>query len=395
MAQLDDATRSKLGRFVEAHAPEQLQFVIALSHQNSFSHNKAGTDRVAELIVDKLAGIFQEHRVVEQEAVGNLHLLSNAPEGPSIYLLGHMDTVFPPDHPFRECYIEGDELHGPGAGDMKAGLATIVYAVLALEESGVLDRIPLTVVLSGDEEIGAVTSRKVFEEERAKAVACLVVEGGGLNGEVVVSRNGKMGLRLDCRGENRHVGAVDLRKSSAILELAHKTIALEALNGEMPGIRVNVGKVEGGLGPATIPARASALVDVRWTEQSLRDPLIARIEAIAATQHLEGCNSQVTIMNERDAWPLAEGTQRLADLICQVGEDLGFPVGQEHRLGTSDSNFFGSAGIPTVDGLGPICKGYHTQDELVYISSIKDRTILLANALVAVAGAHASGELGV
>lgn len=395
MRSVDEGTRRKLELFVEEHASEQVQFVIDLSHQNSFSHNKPGTDRVAEMILEKLAGIFPHHRIVEQESVGNLHFLSNAADDPSIYLLGHMDTVFPPDHPFRECHIEGDELHGPGAGDMKAGLATIVFAVLALEDAGVLDRVPLTVALSGDEEIGAVTSRAFFEKERETAFACLVVEGGGVNGEVVTSRNGKMGIRLDCRGENQHVGTVNLQKSSAVLELAHKTIALEALNGEMPGIRVNVGKVEGGLGPATIPARASALVDVRWEEQRLRGPIMDRIEAVAAREDLEGCASQVTIMNERDAWPLTNGTQKLADLIGRVGEDLGLPVGQEHRLGTSDSNFFGSAGIPTVDGLGPICKGYHTQDELVYISSIRERTLLLANAIVAVAGAYASGKLGV
>jgi glutamate carboxypeptidase len=119
-----------------------------------------------------------------------------------------------------------------------------------------------------------------------------------------------------------------------------------------------------------------------------------RIEAVAAREDLEGCTSQVTVMNERDAWPLTDGTQRLADLVCKVGDELGLAVGQERRLGTSDSNFFGSAGVPTVDGLGPICKGYHTESELVYISSIKDRTILLANALLAVAGAYASGKLG-
>jgi glutamate carboxypeptidase len=77
----------------------------------------------------------------------------------------------------------------------------------------------------------------------------------------------------------------------------------------------------------------------------------------------------------------------LADLVRSVAGELGDPIGQEHRMGTSDSNFFGSAGVPTVDGLGPICKGYHTPEEFVYISSIPRRTALLAAALPAVAEA--------
>jgi glutamate carboxypeptidase len=269
---------------------------------------------------------------------------------------------------------------------MKAGVATIAYSVLALADAGLLDRIPLTVILGGDEEIGAVTSRPTYEEERKKALACLVVEGGGVDREIVVSRNGKIGARLDCFGQDQHVGAVNLKKASAVLELAHKTIALERLNGEFQGVRINVGKIEGGLGPATIPAEANALLDIRWQDQAVRDELVARIQEVARKDDLPGCRSEFKIMNERSAWPWTPGTQKLADLIKEVGTELGYSLEQEHRLGTSDSNFFGCAGVPTVDGLGPVCKGYHTAEEFVYISSIAERTVLVATSLAAMAG---------
>ncbi len=370
----------------------QLQFVIDLVRQNSFSWNKAGTDRLAEMVLEKMDGLFPHHRVVDQAEVGNLHILSNRREGRTIYLLGHMDTVFPPDHPFRECRVEGDELHGPGAGDMKAGVATIVFACRALGEAGLLDDIPLTVIFSGDEEVGAVTSRAVFEEEREKALACLVVEGGGLNREIVVSRNGKIGARLECVGRDDHVGTVELEKASAVLELAHKTVALEGLNGALPGVRVNVGQVEGGLGPATVPARARGLLDVRWQDQRVRDELVARLKAEVRKEDVPGCRSGLTIVNERAAWPLTPGTRKLGDLVKRVGAELGYALEGQHRLGTSDSNFFGSAGVPTVDGLGPVCKGYHTPEELVYISSIGERTGLLTAVLAALGRAVAAGE---
>jgi glutamate carboxypeptidase len=376
--------RARTLSFLRSLADEQLRFVTDLADHNSFSHNKAGTDQVAAMILDRLKGVFPFHRVVEQDRVGDLHILSTVEEGEmSVYLLGHMDTVFPPDHPFRRCWIEGDELHGPGCGDMKAGIATLVYGALALDEAGVLHRLPLTLILAGDEEIGAVTSRSVYEVERARALACLVVEGGGANREIVVSRNGKIGARVDSRGRGDHVGSVNLRKASAILELAHKTVAMEGLNGAFPDVRLNVGTVQGGLGPATIPAEAHALVDVRWEDQSLRDEIVDAILDVVGRVNIPGCRSELTIMNERSAWPLTPGTQELADVVKTVARGLGYEVGQEHRFGTSDSNFFGSAGVPTVDGLGPICKGYHTADELVYISSIAERTILLTHTLLA------------
>lgn len=389
------ASRGKLLDTIADLATEQLEFVIDLSHQNSYSWNKPGTDRVAAMVSEALGGALPFHTPVRQRSVGDLHRYTNTPEGKSIFILAHLDTVFPPEHPFRECRIEEDRLHGPGTGDMKAGVATVVYAVRALREAGLLDRIPLTVLFAGDEEVGAITSRSVYEREREKALACLVVEGAGPRGEVVVSRNGKIGARLECTGRDRHVGAEGTEKASAILELAHRVIALEALNGDFPGLRINVGKIEGGLGPATVPAHASAEVDIRWEDQRVRDPVVAKVREAVAQRPLPGCASEITLLNERPAWPHSPQTRRLADLVREAGREIGLEVGQEHRRGTSDSNFFGAAGIPTVDGIGPICQGYHTSEEFVLIPSIRERTALLANSLLKIAagltGEHPAG----
>lgn len=387
---MPNRVRDTLLDFTEATAAEQLSFLIDLSNQNSYTYNKDGTDRVAEKILGKIGGLFSTHVVSEQTGCGDHHCLSNTSGSKSIHVLGHMDTVFPPDHPFRKCRVDDDLLRGPGCGDMKAGLVAIVYAALALKEVGVLDRIPLTVVLGGDEEVGSVTSRPVHEAAREEALCCLVAEGAGQEGEVVVSRNGKLGARLDCYGQDRHIGSGTHEKSSAILELAHKTIGLEALNGSLPGTSLNVGKIEGGLGPATVAARASAQLDVRWREQEHRDPMMEKIGALVSVEDLDGCRSEFTILNERPAMPACEENQKLAELVQRAGAELGQTVGQEHRRGTSDANFYGSFGVPTVDGIGPICQGYHTAEEYVVISSIKQRTALLANALV-VLGDHYGG----
>jgi len=379
-----------------SNSQEQLQFLLDLAQQNSYSLNKAGTDAVAGMILDRLGGILPQHRVIEQSRVGDLHLLSTVPAGhSSIYLLAHMDTVFPPEHPFRECRMEGDRLHGPGTGDMKAGVAAAVYALLILNELGALDEIPVTLILAGDEEVGAVTSRAVYEEERKRALACLVVEGGGPAGEVVLSRFGKMGARLESRGRGAHVGEKALKKASAILEISHKVLGLERLNGVVPGARINVGTIEGGLGPATVPAAASAQVDIRWPKQDDRDTLVEKIQAVISARDLEGCSSELSILNERPAWAWSQKTQALAEVVKSAGAELGLEIGEEHRMGTSDSNFFGVAGVPTLDGLGPVCKGYHTPEEFVYVSSIRERTALVANALVRI-GAELSkkGRIG-
>ena len=374
---MNDAQEAILS-FVDSHAEEQLGFVIDLCNQNSYSYHKAGTDRIACMITEKLNLLFPVHEVIEQADTGDHHLFRNVTSDKAIYLVGHMDTVFPPEHSFQKCDLDGDVLRGPGTGDMKGGLAVFVFALLALKEVGCLDEIPMVFILDSDEEIGSITSRSIFIEEREKAAACLTAECAGPHGEIVVSRNGKMGARLDCYGEDRHVGQGTHKKSSAVLELAHKIIALESLNDCLSGVSINIGKIEGGLGPCTVPGRASCLVDVRWEEEAHRDILLHGIMEAVSQSVQRGCRSEFEILNERPAMQLTDSTEQFFQKIRAVGNRIGQDISKNHRRGTSDANFFGAAGVPTLDGLGPVSMKDHTPEEFIKVSSLKDRTALLA-----------------
>ena len=368
--------------FLAARAAEQVDFAIRLCNENSYTYNRAGTNRVAAMLLERLDGLLSKKETVPQDDVGDHHLLSTRPERGGVYLLGHMDTVFPPDHPFQACALEGEWLRGPGSGDMKGGLAVIVYALLALREVGVLDDLEVTLILSADEEIGAVTSRAIYEKERTNAKACLVAECAGPRGEVVVSRNGKAGLELECLGAGSHVGRLSGHKRSALLEMAHKVIALEALNGCLPDVTVNVGTLESGLGPCTVPPEAHALVDVRWRDDHDYETVFAKVRAVASTPVCPECECRVKVLNRRPAMPVTPGSKALYGTLTGVAAEAGITVGREHRRGTSDANFFGSAGVPTLDGLGPVCHDDHTLDERILISSLAERTTLLALLLV-------------
>jgi glutamate carboxypeptidase len=374
--------QQRVEEFIEAHSDEQLQFIVDLCNQNSYTYNKPGTDRVAGLIAERLEGLPLKHEVLRQSEVGDHHLWRTAGEERAIYLLGHMDTVFLPGHPFQRCRFEDGLLRGPGTGDMKGGVVVLVYALLALGHLGLLDRLRLTLVLNGDEEIGSATSRPVFESECERALACLVAECGGAGGEFVISRNGKMGVKLDCYGQDRHVGSGTHEKSSAILELAHRIIGLESLNGALPGVSANAGKIEGGLGPATVAAHATCLADIRWESQSHHETLLRLLENVATKPVQPGCRTTYEILNTRPAMPAGEKSLEIYEMLRNTGRRMGFAVSKSHRRGTSDANFFGAAGVPTLDGFGPVCENDHTEGEWIRVSSILPRTVLLASFLI-------------
>jgi glutamate carboxypeptidase len=378
--------RKRIIELIEGWAQEQLDFLIDLCRQNSYTFNKAGTDRLAVRILEKLEEALSLHEVFEQESVGDHHILRNDVPGSPVYLLGHLDTVFPPDHPFQSCHLSNEWLHGPGTADMKGGLAVMIYTLKALKKAGVLESLPVVLILGGDEENGSPSSQNLYEAERDKARICLVGECAGPEGEIVVSRNGKMGGRVDCTGRGRHVGTGSHEKASAILEIAHKVIAFESLNASLPGVSINVGKIEGGLGPSTVPAQAGFQFDLRWQDQAHYPILLEQIRGIVAQRENAQCESVLTILNSRPAMPRGKKTGDLMDRLQRIGKELGQEINMEHRRGTSDGNYFGAAGIPTLDGFGPVGESDHTPEERILISSLKDRTLLLALFLLDLSG---------
>jgi glutamate carboxypeptidase len=369
--------QKKVLELINKWEKEQLDFLITLCEQNSYTFHKQGTDRVAAMILENLEGIFPVHKVVRQQEVGDHHILKTKETGKSVYLLGHMDTVFPPDHPFQTCKKDGDWLNGPGTADMKGGLTVMVYALRALKLLGGLEPLNVTVILGGDEENGSSTSRDIYEKERENALVCLVAECAGENGEIAVSRNGKVGGRVDCFGRDRHVGSPPEEKASAILELAQKVIAFESLNSIFPGVHVNVGRIEGGLGPGTVPSQASFHFDLRWQKEEHYGPLLDRIQGIVSQSDLPQISFHMPLLNYRPAMPCSKKTKKLLYHLQRVAKGLGQEILSEHRYGTSDGNFFGAMDVPTLDGFGPIGLRDHTSEERIRISSLKERTALL------------------
>jgi glutamate carboxypeptidase len=297
-------------------------------------------------------------------------------------MIGHTDTVFDPgtvaERPFR---IQGDRAFGPGVTDMKGGLLTGFFAVEVLQAAGFDVFGSVTYICNPDEEIGSPWSRGTILAESERADAALVLEGARENGDVVSSRKGVLDVRLEIEGRAAHAGVEPERGRSAILEAAHKTVALQALNGRWPGVTVNVGVVNGGTRPNVVAERCVLEVDVRSPEEATFEEAGAAVESIA-TEHTVPDVRVTTISN---GWhrPMEkkEGGAKLASLAIAVAGELGFELRDAATGGASDANTTSGAGVPSLDGLGPIGGDDHGPKEWLDLSSVVPRISLLAGLL--------------
>lgn len=296
-----------------------------------------------------------------------------------LLMIGHTDTVFDPgtvaERPFR---IEGDRALGPGVSDMKGGLLTGFVAVEVLQAAGFDGFGSLTYICNPDEEIGSPFSHGVIEAEAANADVAFVLEGARENGDIVSSRKGVSDFRIEIEGRAAHAGVEPERGRSAILEAAFKTVALQALNGLWPGVTVNVGVVEGGTRPNVVAQRCVLEVDVRSSAEATLEEAEEAVRAIA-TEHTV---PDVTVKTIGSGWhrPMEKGKggARLADLAIAVAAELGFELKDTATGGASDANTTSAAGVPTLDGLGPIGGDDHGPREWLDLASVVPRICLLA-----------------
>jgi len=382
---LSTPTHDRVCQFLDEHERQMLDLLRELVRIPTGSHHKAGIDTAQDLILEALSDCGLHATVVTQREFGN-HLVFASPpalaDDRPVLITGHVDTVFPAEPGFQWYEEDEERVFGPGVIDMKGGVVVIIFALRALDDAGLLCRLPLKVVINSDEEIGSPSSRGLIEETAHRSACAFVLECGGPNGEVVTGRKGKLGLRLRVAGQAGHAAFAGREKASAVLELAHKVIEIESLNDPNAGLTVNVGTVTGGIGPNTVAEEAEAAIDVRYVANDQRAVLWERLQAIIAQSAIPGTTSELTIVSERPPMEQTASNRRLFAAVREAAAELGLSIADELRSGVSDANFIAAQGIPVVDGLGPVGGRDHSRDEFMQKRSLLERAKLLTLSLL-------------
>ncbi len=371
---------SRVLDYLLAHREAMIQTLEQLVELESASHERAAVNTVGDLLTTLFDALGADVERLPQVAFGD-HLRVTWGQGDrQILLLGHMDTVWPlgelERRPFR---ITKDTATGPGVFDMKGGLVVGLYAVRALHDLGLTPAHRLIFLLNSDEEVGSPTSRPLIEGEARHSDAVLVLEPSR-EGALVTWRKGVGRFELEIQGQASHSGAAHERGISAVEELAHQILRLEAMTDYGRGTSVNVGVVQGGSRVNVRPASA-------WANIDLRVPTVKEGQRMTrAIRGLQPVNPEVTLIVSgginRPPWETSPASQALFEQAQRVGKVLGLDLWPAGTGGGSDGNFTAALGIPTLDGLGVVGNDAHALTEWIDLSSLPRRAALLAELLL-------------
>jgi glutamate carboxypeptidase len=297
---------------------------------------------------------------------------------PGILIMGHMDTVHPVGTLEKLAWrVDGTKCYGPGILDMKGGNYLAIEAVRQLTRAGVATPLPVTVLLTSDEEVGSPSTRDLIEAEATHHRYVLVPEPGRANGGVVSGRYAIARFNLEAVGRPSHAGSRLADGRSAIRAMARRIIEIEQMTTD--DCTFSVGVISGGqwVNCVATVCRGEALSMAK--RQGDLDKGVERMLALSGT--IDDVAFTVTRGVTRPVWEPDGQVLALYDSARAIAQSIGFDIGHESAGGGSDGNFTGAMGVPTLDGLGALGQGYHTLGEYLEIDSLVQRGRMFAGLL--------------
>lgn len=318
----------------------------------------------------------------------HLHLAVRPDTPVQLLLTGHMDTVFPADHPFQaQRWLDEGVLNGPGVADMKGGLAVMLAALRAVENSNLTDRIGYEVVINSDEEVGSPSSAALIRAAaRGKAVA-LTYEPALPDGTLAGARPGSGNFSITVTGRSAHAGRNPEEGRNALLAAADLALRLKAGSGA--GFSCNPARIDGGAPNNVVPDHAVLRVNFRprapQDEQAAR-ALLDRAMADVARDHDVAMRLHGGF--GRPPKPMDDKARRLFALVRDCGAQLGIPIGWRDTGGVCDGNNIAASGVPVVDTMGVRGGAIHSDAEYLLVDSLGERARLSALVIARIARGH-------
>ena len=398
------AAERALVKRVQAQEASSIALLEEIVDINSGTMNFAGVRRVADMLRPRFEALGFKVRWEDGAAFGRAgHLLAEHPgRGRHVLLIGHLDTVFEPNHPFQRFErIDAQTVRGPGTSDMKGGLVVALAALTALKETKALDGMNITMIMIGDEEDSgqpiSLARASLIEAAKAADVAIGLENGADDPQTALTARRGYTGWQIDVKARSAHSSQIftDQVGAGAIYELAR---ILHTFYDEMHGeelLTFNPGLIAGStqlnfdakvlraetFGKDNIVAPvAVATGDLRTISAEQLERTKQRMLKIVAAS-LPHASATITFHDSGPPMPPTDGNKKLLGMYDAISRDLGFgPVTavDPRRAGAADISYAAPYVEMAIDGIGLLGRGNHTPDEVADLRTFQIQSQRLA-----------------
>jgi len=347
---------------------------------------------------------FKQYGYENRPNVGGL--LKGSGGGRSICFSGHIDVVSP--EPLDQWTMDpwsggvhNGFVYGRGAGDMKAGVVAMIFAVKAIQATGITLRGDVQVETTIEEEDGGVGGVLFMRLVRPVTDAALIPEPSGLS--ISIGGAGVMYFRVTANGipalaASAHVGVNAVLKMEKIIgaidrlhrerqaKISYSYIEVDP-NMEGKATAINIGTIQGGDWPSTVPGLCMIECRIGWPPGETCEEIMKQVEdAIMTEARKDDWLKDNPPVIQWFGWKARphelEPNHRLVKLLMRRALAVS---GQSPELiafaGSLDTRFFLHHNIPALV-YGPFAERIHSYDERASIESIVTTAQVYASMII-------------
>jgi succinyl-diaminopimelate desuccinylase len=363
------------------------------------SENPPGNQyrRCVDRITAELDRLGLPHQLIEVPGNPELpryNLLSFCGEGRrTLYFSGHFDVVPAYGQDQFVPGVQDGRLYGRGSADMKAALATMLYATYLLKELRVPLRGRIGLCFVADEETGGRGGSGYLDQIGLlgkDAVAMITPEP--TSGVVWNANRGAVTLRVTIRGKAAHVG-LQHQGVNAFEQMLEVARAMQELKAEVEQRITNYkvvpkeaahsilmlgGKVAGGTSFNLVPDACSFTLERRFNPEEDLDAEKARLLAVLDRARSRGIALEVETLQEAYSSGVSDDHPVATALAETIEAVTGARPAFEMCPGLLEIRWYARKGIPAF-AYGPgLLEVSHGPDEYIEIEKIYQHTIIYA-----------------
>lgn len=324
---------------------ERIQILADLIAIRSVNENEI---EVANYLKELFAKYGIESKIVPVTDT-RVNLVAEIGSGkPVIGISGHMDVVSPGNEaewssdPFQLTEKEG-KLYGRGTNDMKAGLVNLALSLIELKENNELKNGTVRFMATTGEEVGAAGSKKLYEEGYMKDVDALFVAEPS-HDTIIYSHKGSLNFKITSRGETAH-SSMPQNGYNAINPLMNYLLELDAelnqderRNEVLGQLVMNTTIFNAGDQVNSIPAEATAEINVRTIPEFDNEEVIALFKTTAEKYNKDGANIEVEVTMSLPS-VFTDGQSEMVKIAQELGKKhLDLDIALEGSPGVTDAS---------------------------------------------------------
>ncbi|WP_437190837.1 hydrolase [Planctomicrobium sp. SH527] len=384
--------------WLDSQADQMAELVKVWGNLNTGTFNPLGLEEFAKILSRTLSELADDVQIVpaapfEQiDVVGKsvpVHLGPNVvavkrdSAAKRVLLAIHMDTVYGLESSFQKVErTDAVTLRGPGVADAKGGIVVLLFALRAFErfvEANSQYDVGWDVILNSDEEIGSPGSTALFAAAAKRVQLGMLYEPSLPHGGLISTRKGSGNFAIVIHGVPAHAGRDFHLGRNAIIASSRVAVELNALNGQLPDLTLNVARIDGGAANNVVPDLGIVRFNIRYGQQQHEEEIRESIERI-----MTGISSELGVQMKLDglfrAPPklMTPELERMLKRFHTCGKNLGMELNWTSSGGVCDGNRLAAYGIPNVDTLGVRGGNIHSSEEFVLLESLVERAKLSA-----------------